>query len=60
MPQTHNEDIEHTLVDAPIALGNLGLAGGSSKTGTLDARSDIAKLFESISPTDLPGIIEKS
>ncbi len=53
----HNEDIEHTLVDAPIALGNLGLAGGSSKTGTLDARSDIAKLFESISPTDLPGII---
>jgi ABC-type transporter Mla subunit MlaD len=53
----HNEDIEHTLVDAPIALGNLGLAGGSSKTGTLDARSDIAKLFESIEPTDLPGII---
>ena len=53
----HNEDIEHTLVDAPIALGNLGLAGGSSKTGTLDARSDLAKLFESIEPTDLPGII---
>lgn len=53
----HNEDIEHTLVDAPIALGNLGLAGGSSKTGTLDARSDIAKLFESIEPGDLPGII---
>ena len=53
----HNEDIEHTLVDAPIALGNLGLAGGSSKTGTLDARSDLAKLFESIEPGDLPGII---
>jgi phospholipid/cholesterol/gamma-HCH transport system substrate-binding protein len=53
----HNEDIEHTLIDAPVALGNLGLAGGSSKTGTLDARSDLAKLFESISPTDLPGII---
>ena len=27
----HNEDIEHTLIDAPIALGNLGLAGGSSE-----------------------------
>ncbi len=53
----HNEDIEHTLIDAPIALGNLGIAGGSSKTGTLDARSDLAKLFESIEPTDLPGII---
>ena len=53
----HNEDIEHTLVDAPVALGNLGLAGGSSKTGTLDARADLAKLFESIEPTDLPGII---
>ena len=53
----HNEDIEHTLVDAPVSLGNLGLAGGSSKTGTLDARSDLAKLFESIEPGDLPGII---
>jgi phospholipid/cholesterol/gamma-HCH transport system substrate-binding protein len=53
----HNEDIEHTLIDAPIALGNLGLAGGSSKTGTLDARSDLAKLFTSIQPGDLPGII---
>ena len=53
----HNEDIEHTLIDAPVALGNLGIAGGSSKTGTLDARSDIAKLFESIEPGDLPGII---
>ena len=53
----HNEDIEHTLIDAPVALGNLGLAGGSSKTGTLDARADLAKLFESIEPTDLPGII---
>ena len=41
----HNKDIEHTLIDAPVALGNLGLAGGSSKTGTLDARADIAKLF---------------
>jgi virulence factor Mce-like protein len=53
----HNKDIEHTLVDAPIALGNLGLAGGSSKTGTLDARSDLAKLFESIEPGDLAGIV---
>ena len=53
----HNEDIEHTLIDAPVALGNLGIAGGSPKTGTLDARSDIAKLFESIGPGDLPGII---
>ena len=53
----HNEDIEHTLIDAPVSLGNLGLAGGSSKTGTLDARSDLAKLFESIEPGDLPGII---
>jgi hypothetical protein len=40
-----------------VALGNLGIAGGSPKTGTLDARSDIAKLFESIEPGDLPGII---
>ena len=53
----HNEDIEHTLIDAPVALGNLGIAGGNSKTGTLDARSDLAKLFESIEPGDLPGII---
>ncbi len=53
----HNEDIEHTLIDAPVALSNLGIAGGSSKTGTLDARSDLAKLFESIEPGDLPGII---
>jgi virulence factor Mce-like protein len=53
----HNEDIEHTLIDAPIALGNLGLAGGSSKTGTLDARSDIGKLLESIGPGDIPGIL---
>lgn len=53
----HNEDIEHTLVDAPIALGNLGLAGGSSKTGTLDARSDIGALLGSIEPSDLPGIL---
>jgi virulence factor Mce-like protein len=53
----HNEDIEHTLIDAPVALGNLGLAGGSSKTGTLDARADIAKLFGSIEPGDLPGIV---
>jgi virulence factor Mce-like protein len=53
----HNEDIEHTLIDAPIALGNLGLAGGSSKTGTLDARADIGKLLGSIQPGDLPGII---
>ena len=53
----HNEDIEHTLIDAPVALGNLGLAGGSSKTGTLDARSDIGKLLESIAPGDLPGIL---
>ena len=53
----HNEDIEHTLIDAPVALGNLGIAGGSSETGTLDARSDLAKLFESITPGDLPGII---
>ncbi len=53
----HNEDIEHTLIDAPIALGNLGLAGGSSKTGTLDARSDIGKLLESIAPGDIPGIL---
>jgi ABC-type transporter Mla subunit MlaD len=41
----HNEDIEHTLIDAPVALGDLGLAGGSAKTGTLDARADIAKLL---------------
>ena len=53
----HNEDIEHTLIDAPVALGNLGLAGGSSKTGTLDARSDIGKLLESIAPGDIPGIL---
>jgi virulence factor Mce-like protein len=53
----HNEDVEHTLIDAPVALGNLGLAGGSSKTGTLDARADLAKLFGSIEPGDLPGMI---
>jgi phospholipid/cholesterol/gamma-HCH transport system substrate-binding protein len=41
----HNEDIEHTLIDAPVALGDLGLAGGSAETGTLDARADIAKLL---------------
>ncbi len=53
----HNEDIEHTLIDAPIALGNLGIAGGNSKTGTLDARSDLGALFQSIEPGDLPGIL---
>jgi ABC-type transporter Mla subunit MlaD len=53
----HNEDIEHTLIDAPVALGDLGLAGGSPKTGTLDARADIGALLGSIKPEDLPGII---
>ncbi|MFZ0141839.1 MAG: MlaD family protein [Aeromicrobium sp.] len=43
-----NKQIEHTLIDAPVALGNLGLAGGSPKTGTLDARADIAKLFSDL------------
>ena len=41
----HSEDIEHTLIDAPVALGNLGLAGGSATTGTLDARADIGKVL---------------
>ena len=55
----HDEDIAHTLHDAPVALGNLGLAGGSSKTGTLDARSDIGKTFGDIltNPGQLVGIL---
>jgi phospholipid/cholesterol/gamma-HCH transport system substrate-binding protein len=54
-----NEEIEHTLLDAPVALGNLGLAGGSPKTGTLDARADIAKvLFELLEePGNLPELL---
>ncbi len=54
-----NEEIEHTLIDAPVALGNLGLAGGSPKTGTLDARADIAKvLFELLEePGNLPELL---
>ena len=48
----HNEDIEHTLIDAPVALGNLGLAGGSSTTGTLDAQGRSSrKLFATCSET---------
>ncbi len=55
----HNEDIEHTLVDAPIALGNLGLAGGSPKTGTLEARADLGKTFGDIltNPGELPALL---
>ena len=55
----HDEDIAHTLHDAPVALGNLVLAGGSSKTGTLDARSDIGKTFGDIltNPGQLVGIL---
>ena len=55
----HNEDIEHTLIDAPVALGDLGLAGGSSKTGTLDARADLGKTFGGIlaNPGDLPALL---
>jgi virulence factor Mce-like protein len=55
----HNEDIEHTLVDAPVALGDLGLAGGSSKTGTLEARADLGKTFGGIltHPEDLPALL---
>lgn len=55
----HDEDIAHTLKDAPVALGDLGLAGGSSKTGTLDARSDLGKTFGDIltNPGQLVGII---
>ena len=55
----HNKDIEHTLIDAPVALGNLGLAGGSSKTGTLDARSDLGETFGGIlaNPGDLPALL---
>ena len=49
----HNKDIEHTLIDAPVALGNLGLAGGSSTTGTLDARADIAQVVRG--PARKPG-----
>ncbi|HWL50505.1 MAG TPA: MlaD family protein [Acidimicrobiia bacterium] len=54
-----NEEIEHTLIDAPVALGDLGLAGGSSKTGTLDARADIAKVLLEIlgNPGDLPALL---
>ena len=55
----HNEEIEHTLVDAPVALGDLGLAGGSAKTGTLEARADLGKTFGGLlaNPEDLPGLI---
>lgn len=52
----HDEDIAETLHDAPVALGNLGLAGGSSETGTLDARTDLGKTFGGIlaNPQNLP------
>ena len=54
-----NEEIEHTLVDAPIALGNLGVAGGSSKTGTLDARADLGATFGEVltNPGALPNLL---
>ncbi len=55
----HNEDIEHTLIDAPVALGNLGLAGGSAKTGTLDARADLGETFGGLlaNPETIPGVL---
>jgi phospholipid/cholesterol/gamma-HCH transport system substrate-binding protein len=55
----HNEDIEHTLIDAPVALGDLGLAGGSSKTGTLEARADLGRTFGDLlaHPQELPGLL---
>jgi phospholipid/cholesterol/gamma-HCH transport system substrate-binding protein len=55
----HSDDIEHTLHDAPVALGDLGLAGGSAKTGTLDARADLGKTFGGIltHPQDLPALL---
>jgi virulence factor Mce-like protein len=54
-----SKEIEHTLVDAPIALGNLGLAGGSPKTGTLDARADLGATFGEIltNPGALPALL---
>jgi virulence factor Mce-like protein len=55
----HNKDIEQTLVNAPVALGDLGLAGGSATTGTLDARADLGKTFGGIlsHPQDLPALL---
>ena len=55
-----SDEIEHTLIDAPVALGNLGLAGGSATTGTLDARADIAKVLLELlelEPGDLVGLL---
>ena len=54
-----NKEIEHTLVDAPIALGNLGVAGGSAKTGTLDARADLGATFGELltNPGALPNLL---
>ena len=54
-----NKEIEHTLIDAPIALGNLGLAGGSPKTGTLDARADLGATFGELltNPGALPNLL---
>ncbi len=55
----HNEDIEHTLVDAPVSLGDLGLAGGNPNTGTLDARADLGKTFGDLltNPGELPALL---
>ena len=55
----HNEDIEHTLVDAPVSLADLGLAGGSPKTGTLEARADLGATFGDIltNPGELPTLL---
>jgi phospholipid/cholesterol/gamma-HCH transport system substrate-binding protein len=55
----HNKDIEDTLVNAPVALGDLGLAGGSAHTGTLEARADLAQTFGGIlaHPENLPALL---
>jgi phospholipid/cholesterol/gamma-HCH transport system substrate-binding protein len=55
----HNKDIEQTLTNAPVALGDLGLAGGNSHTGTLEARADLGKTFGGIlaNPQDLPELL---
>lgn len=52
-----SEEIDHLLSEAPIALANLGLAGGGS-TATLDARSDIAEILEAANvPALLQGLV---
>lgn len=55
----HDEDIAETLQTAPVALADLGLAGGNSKTGTLDARADLGKTFGDIlaNPQNLPALL---